>query len=406
MFKPYHPAPLTILMAVLLALAACRPTAPWAPQLTSTPQATAPSPPAPSLAGSEWALISLRGQPLLTDTHISLVFEADQAGGFSGCNRYGGPYTVTGAGKLTFPGMSVTLMACLSPEGVMDQEERYLKTLGEAAAYRLTDDRLEVQDAAGETILTFVRRPVVEGDPAKLVGTVWRLTALDGQAPLASSTLTLAFHSTPWVSGHAGCRDYLATYQAEGAELTFPFLAMLGPVCADENRLEQEGTYTTLLGWVNHYRLAGDQLELSTLRGETLTFDPWPQDDWLPLEGPTWSLIAFIEPNPQAEPPDSIPLPADLLVGTEITATFAGGAVRGSTGCNHYSAAYQPQGDSLIVGSIAVTEMACLDPEGIMDQEGRFLDLLARVTGYHIYGNRLWLRTGDGHVVVFRAPDG
>ena len=50
-----------------------------------------------------------------------------------------------------------------------------------------------------------------------------------------------------------------------------------------------------------------------------------------------------------------------------------------------------------------ITEMACLDPEGIMGQERHYLDLLAAITGYHIFGDQLWLDTGDGRALVFFA---
>jgi heat shock protein HslJ len=47
--------------------------------------------------------------------------------------------------------------------------------------------------------------------------------------------------------------------------------------------------------------------------------------------------------------------------------------------------------------------MNSLDPAGIMEQEAHYLDLLAAVIGYRIYGDRLWLETGDGQALVFFA---
>lgn len=388
------------LISIGLLLVACQSAAPWAPHSTPTPQPTATPQPPPSLAHTEWALISLYGQPPLAGTHILLTFKDEQMVGFSGCNRYGGKYTVTAEGQLTFNEIAMTLMHCEDPAGVMDQEGTYLQALRDAAAYRLADDRLEVQNAAGETILIFARRPTYTGEPAALVGTIWRLVALDGQPPITGSVLTLAVHDERLMSGDAGCRDYLATYRAQGGDLTFDYTAMLGPLCPDEARQEQEGTYTTMLGWTTRYHLTPDRLELFTLRGETLTFEPLPAETWLALEGPTWTLLAFVQPNPEDE---AIPLPTELLDGSEITARFAGGEVRGSAGCNRYHGSYTRRGDALILGPVAATEMACFEPAGVMDQEVRFLDLLARVAGYHIYGDRLWLGTDDGQILIFRA---
>jgi heat shock protein HslJ len=110
----------------------------------------------PALAGSEWTLVSLKGKPPLAGTTITLKFEADTAGGSSGCNSYGGPYTARG-GRLTITDVASTMMACLEQD-LMEQEALYLQTLSQAAGYRATDDQLEIQDAGGETILTFSRK--------------------------------------------------------------------------------------------------------------------------------------------------------------------------------------------------------------------------------------------------------
>ncbi len=47
--------------------------------------------------------------------------------------------------------------------------------------------------------------------------------------------------------------------------------------------------------------------------------------------------------------------------------------------------------------------MACLDPAGVMEQEAHYLELLAAITRYRIYGDRLWLDAGDGQALVFFA---
>jgi hypothetical protein len=47
--------------------------------------------------------------------------------------------------------------------------------------------------------------------------------------------------------------------------------------------------------------------------------------------------------------------------------------------------------------------MACLEPEGLMEQEARYLELLAAVTSYQLFGERLWLEAADGQALVFFA---
>jgi hypothetical protein len=87
--------------------------------------------------------------------------------------------------------------------------------------------------------------------------------------------------------------------------------------------------------------------------------------------------------------------------GTEITISLGGDRLRGSAGCNSYEGAYAQDGSTLTMESMAVTEMACLSPEGVMEQEARYLGLLKDVSAYHVYGGQLWLEMGDGRALVF-----
>jgi heat shock protein HslJ len=330
------------------------------------------------LEGTEWMLASLRGQSPLEGSQITLAFKDGGLGGFAGCNAYGGGpdsgrYITAGDGSLTIPEIAITAMACLSPQGIMEQEQAYVEALRRAAIYRLADSRLEIQDASGETILIFARQEDCTMEPSDLVGTTWQLVSIDGQDPVQGSAITLAFYDEHRVGGHAGCRDYVALYEAEGNDLGFDYTAMLGAVCQHEGLLEQEGAYTTILGWTAHYRLDEGQLELRTVRGEALV----------------------------EEMPAPLPLPSDLLPGTEITATFEDGTARGSAGCNTYNATLAHDGSLFTFESIAFTEMACLTPDGVMSQEQRYLDLLRDVVTFHVYGAQLWLETGDGRALVF-----
>ena len=390
-----------LLLALLLAawLAGCGPAA-----SPSGLEATAgPNP----LAGSEWALPSLRGSPPLEGTHLSLKFEDEWLSGFAGCNTYGGGsewggYTATEEGTLTVPMIAMTVMACpSSPEGVMEQERAYVETLRDVTAYRLDGDRLELADAAGETVLAYSRQAAYDSEPGDLPGTAWQLVSMDGRAPVEGSTISLVYHDEHRLSGDAGCRDYVAVYQADGDDLELLFQAMLGPDCAEDRLREQEGTYSTMLEGAANYRLAGGQLEILTIRGESLLFEPLPQAAQPALEGPTWSLLAFVDPNPVDGMPAPLPLPLDPLAGTEITLAFEAGTAQGSAGCNTYQAAYALDAAPFAFENLAFTEMACSTPEGAMAQEGRYLDWLRDVPAYHVYGGQLWLETDDGRALVF-----
>ena len=109
--------------------------------------------------------------------------------------------------------------------------------------------------------------------------------------------------------------------------------------------------------------------------------------------------------------------PSSLLMGetwtvTEIagvatidrrpTMTFMlAGKVGGTTSCNRYSAPYRLVGEGLTFGPAISTKMACQRP--VMDQEIKFLQLLARVARFEITADgALRLLGDDGQAIVAR----
>lgn len=55
-----------------------------------------------------------------------------------------------------------------------------------------------------------------------------------------------------------------------------------------------------------------------------------------------------------------------------ITIVFEGDQVSGVAACNSYSGSYSLDGSSIEFGDIAMTEMACVDPPGVMEAEAAF----------------------------------
>ena len=94
--------------------------------------------------------------PLNMAEPISLSFEAGQrAGGNSGCNSYGGSYTVAG-NTLTISEINSTMRAC-AEQALNDQEAEYYQALQAVAAYELANDQLTLKDASGAVLLIFTR---------------------------------------------------------------------------------------------------------------------------------------------------------------------------------------------------------------------------------------------------------
>lgn len=110
------------------------------------------------------------------------------------------------------------------------------------------------------------------------------------------------------------------------------------------------------------------------------------------LENTTWILQSYGEPENLTV----------ALEGTEITAFFdsAEDQVNGSAGCNSYFGGYIIDNSELSILQLANTEMACLDPEGVMDQEQKYLEILQAAESYSTEDGELRINCGD-QILIF-----
>jgi putative lipoprotein len=119
-------------------------------------RAAAPGPaggvPAP-LQETYWRLTMLGDQPVAIgdkqkEPHLVFRREGSRVNGNTGCNSTSGTYEVKGE-SLRFGHMMGTLMACVQG---MATENASRKVLGQVRQYRITGERLELQDEAGKTL--------------------------------------------------------------------------------------------------------------------------------------------------------------------------------------------------------------------------------------------------------------
>jgi copper homeostasis protein (lipoprotein) len=108
----------------------------------------------PGLDNTTWVLTSLSGTGPIEGSQITLQFTQGDFKGNAGCNLYGGKYTATPQGSLTFSEIQATAMACANIE-IMRQEERYFQALCEASAYRVIANQLQIRNDAGEILLVY-----------------------------------------------------------------------------------------------------------------------------------------------------------------------------------------------------------------------------------------------------------
>jgi heat shock protein HslJ len=86
----------------------------------------------------------------------------------------------------------------------------------------------------------------------------------------------------------------------------------------------------------------------------------------------------------------------DVLPGTKITLEFSDDQISGSAGCNHYGGGYQAGKDSLSISDVFATEMWCVEPEGVMEQERAYSAALSGAAAYQIEGGRLQILDETG----------
>jgi heat shock protein HslJ len=94
-----------------------------------------------------------------------------------------------------------------------------------------------------------------------------------------------------------------------------------------------------------------------------------------------------------------------LLPGTSITIEFTDEEVSGSAGCNHYGGSYQISGSSLTFSDVFSTEMACPEPQGILEQEGEYLAALNDADSYQLASDQFEILDEAGEqLLVFVTP--
>ena len=111
------------------------------------------------------------------------------------------------------------------------------------------------------------------------------------------------------------------------------------------------------------------------------------------LEDTKWFLRSYGEQNNLQA----------IIEGTEITATFdsSNGEVSGSAGCNTYFAGYEVRDGTLSISEMAWTEMACMSPEGVMEQEQEFLAILAGAQSFQADDTTLTILCSGGQQLYF-----
>jgi len=92
-----------------------------------------------------------------------------------------------------------------------------------------------------------------------------------------------------------------------------------------------------------------------------------------------------------------------VIIGTPPTLKFEGDMVSGNASCNIYSGSHQIRGETISFGPLVRTEMYCLEPEGVMDQEQTYLGILEAAQRFELVDKILTMYSDSGESLTFQT---
>ena len=138
------------LVAVVMLAAGCR-----SAEAPPTGHPTAES--STSLVGTSWVAEDIDGRGVLGGVQSTLTFaDGQRIAGRAACNQYFGSAEL-GEGTLRLKPAGATRMAC--PPEVMEQETRFLETLGTVTRFRFDGGKLLLLDESGRARMRLAPLP-------------------------------------------------------------------------------------------------------------------------------------------------------------------------------------------------------------------------------------------------------
>lgn len=217
----------------------------------------------------------------------------------------------------------------------------------------------------------------------------WLLIELEGEPPIPNTQITAEFDEEGRVGGTSGCNSYSTTYTVDGNRIKLGE-EMIGTLMAcPDPVMEQERVYLEALGAAVTSEIVDNELTLFDTDGNPLARY---QAVYQELADTSWEVISY---NTGTQAVTSV------IIGTEITAEFSEeGQLSGNASCNQYNTTYETDGNKIKIGPAAVTRMLCSEPDGIMEQEARYLAALGTAETYKIQGLNMEMRTSEGSLAA------
>ena len=384
-----------------------------------------------STDGPIWVAERLNGKPVigLWGTALTLSTYEESAGGYDGCNRFGGSHedgshVAQPDGTISFPGFGQTLVGC--PWGMERQSESYQEALADAKQYQVQDHRLRIRDGSGKARLVMVDKSPLVGVAEDLTGTAWRLVSTDGKTPRGIPP-TLAFWDEAFVGGTVADHGFVAQYDQWRTSFRVRSTAVTGAETSRVSRISDRNVRDFLRGigsYGGHAVREEDGIRLlriRTGRGYPLDFEElMPAVD--KISDTEWSLRSFIEVRWEEYRYGGPPCVENVLPGSDIVARFTETTVSGTASRTQYGR--DDLGLSMVrPGESSTDGLAGLDPlyndlpdgrcpredgeqaseQNTAGQAERYLELLPQLRRYMIFGDRLVIITDSHQALLFQA---
>ena len=235
-----------------------------------------------------------------------------------------------------------------------------------------------------------------------LVGTEWRLAAIDGDPVSGGPRITVGFSDAPWdmmepgwlsLGGYDGCNDFGVGYRLEGTRFeTGGGIVSNAMACGPPGGHVSDSLHARLRA-ARTLRIEGERLRLAdSLGAERLAFGPrpvWPVDRAALVAG-RWRLdpAASTVTNSSGGP-----------AGRYTVAFASDGTYDGEAGCLTFSGGYVLDGDRFHVSSSDRDDHACAPDDRMWDGPHGLETGEIEVTA-----ERLVIRTRLGRRAVFVRP--
>ena len=104
-----------------------------------------------SLEGTSWTVTQLDGESVIDGSEPTIAFDNGRAAGTTGCNRWFSAYEVDGD-AISFGMAGSTMMMCHG-DGVMEQEQAFLRTLELIESFEVADGQLALKGSEGAGLM-------------------------------------------------------------------------------------------------------------------------------------------------------------------------------------------------------------------------------------------------------------